>query len=57
LSAAFIVLVALSDEFHQSFEVSRTASFLDVCIDSGGGFAAVCVSTIRQYRRGQRIAG
>jgi len=51
LSAVFIVLFAVSDEFHQSFVASRTASFLDVGIDTGGGLIAVCVSMLRQYRK------
>ena len=51
LSAVFIILFAASDEFHQSFVASRTASFLDVGIDTAGGLLAVCVSMMRQYRR------
>jgi VanZ family protein len=53
LSAIFIVLLAGSDEFHQSFVASRTASMLDVGIDTGGGILAVCVSMLRRYRRGR----
>ncbi len=50
-SVVLIVLLAASDEFHQSFVVTRTASVLDVCIDTGGGLLAVCVSMLRQYRK------
>lgn len=32
-----VVLYAVSDEFHQSFIASRTASLADVGIDSAGG--------------------
>ncbi|MGD0277130.1 MAG: VanZ family protein [Syntrophales bacterium] len=32
-----VVLYAASDEFHQSFVASRTASIIDVGIDSAGG--------------------
>jgi VanZ family protein len=50
-SAVFVVLFAASDEYHQSFVASRTASVLDVCIDSGGGLIAICYSMLRQYRK------
>ncbi|MCX6143800.1 MAG: VanZ family protein [Ignavibacteriales bacterium] len=53
LSVVFIVLFAVSDEYHQSFVASRTASVLDVCIDAGGGLIAICVSMLRQYRKGR----
>lgn len=53
LSAVFIVLFAVGDEFHQSYVASRTASLLDVGIDTGGGLIAVCVSMLRHYRRGR----
>jgi VanZ family protein len=52
-SAVFIFLFAASDEYHQSFVASRTASLLDVGIDTGGGILAICVSMLRQYRRGR----
>ena len=50
-SAVFIVLFAASDEYHQSFVASRTASVLDVCIDTGGGLIAICYSMLQQYRK------
>jgi VanZ family protein len=53
LSIVFIVLFAASDEYHQSFVASRTASFLDVCIDTGGGLLAICYNMLRQYRKGR----
>jgi VanZ family protein len=51
LSLVFIVLFAVSDEFHQSFVASRTASILDVGVDMAGGLLAICVSILRQYRK------
>jgi len=53
LSIVFIVLFAASDEYHQSFVASRTASILDVGIDTGGGVLAIFYSMLRQYRRGR----
>jgi VanZ family protein len=49
---AFSSLVAAAlfagvDEFHQSFVSSRTASFIDVGIDTLGGFLAQCVVLVR----------
>jgi len=52
-SFVFILLFAASDEYHQSFVASRTASFLDVGIDAGGGLVAICVSMLRQDRNGR----
>ena len=37
-----IVLLAAGDEFHQSFVGTRTASIMDVGIDTLGGFLAQC---------------
>jgi VanZ family protein len=39
-----LALLAASDEFHQSLTAERTASIVDVGIDSFGGFLAMCVS-------------
>lgn len=44
-STAFIVLVALSDEVHQSFTTSRTASIVDVGYDCLGGVWALWIIT------------
>jgi VanZ family protein len=41
ISAVFVLTVALTDEFHQSFVPSRTSSLLDVGYDFIGGIAAV----------------
>ncbi len=40
LRVACTLLVAMSDEYHQSFLPSRTSSPVDVCIDLGGAIAA-----------------
>jgi VanZ family protein len=50
-----LVLYAASDEFHQSFVSTRTASLHDVGIDMLGGIVALGLSALlhlsRQYRR------
>ncbi len=42
----WVVLYALSDEFHQSFVATRTASIVDVSIDSAGGVLSQFVITL-----------
>lgn len=39
----FITLYALSDEFHQYFIPGRTASIIDVLIDSVGGLVGIII--------------
>jgi VanZ family protein len=51
LSLGLIVAYSLSDEFHQSFIPSRTASIYDSMIDSCGGLAALTVIWLFQKRR------
>ena len=41
LTFAFVFVYALSDEFHQTFVPSRTASFGDVMIDVVGGIGGI----------------
>ena len=53
LSLALIIGYSLSDEFHQSFIPSRTASIYDSMIDSCGGLAALTVIWLLQTRREQ----
>lgn len=51
---AFIVVVlcAVSDELHQSFDPAREASYVDVGIDTAGGLLAQLVSVLRHcYRK------
>jgi VanZ family protein len=43
LAVSGIVLWALGDEFHQSFVATRTASLMDVAIDTAGGMLALVV--------------
>ena len=50
LSLLLVVAYALSDEFHQSFVPSRTASIYDSLIDSLGGLTALALLAVR-YRR------
>jgi VanZ family protein len=40
-TAIIIFLYAISDELHQAFVPSRTASFADVLLDSFGGLSAI----------------
>lgn len=49
-----VVLWAVSDEFHQSFVPSRTASVIDVGIDTAGGILGQFVNGLWQhYKRNQ----
>jgi VanZ family protein len=50
-SVLVVVLYAASDEFHQSFVSVRTASIVDVGIDSLGGVLAQGASVIWRRRR------
>ena len=47
VSLLFIVIYALSDEYHQSFVPSRTASIYDSMIDSAGGLTALVWRRVR----------
>jgi VanZ family protein len=49
-SAIIVVLYAFSDELHQSFVCVRTASVIDVGIDTMGGIFAQAVSVVWHYR-------
>jgi VanZ family protein len=51
ISLVLIIVYALSDEFHQSFVPSRTASIYDSMIDSAGGLFALFV--FRRVRKKQ----
>jgi VanZ family protein len=51
VSLSFVAVYALSDEFHQSFVSSRTASIYDCMIDTAGGFAALTVIRMRKKGR------
>ena len=41
IALLLVVVVAATDEFHQSFEISRTGSTVDVLLDISGGLAMV----------------
>jgi VanZ family protein len=55
--AALLLVVAysLSDEFHQSFYPSRTASIYDSMIDSFGGFLGLVILSIRRRRSSNTV--
>ncbi|HEV7373246.1 MAG TPA: VanZ family protein [Pyrinomonadaceae bacterium] len=60
ISLALVVLYALSDEYHQSFVASRTASIYDSLIDMSGGLTALLLYALRRRRietRRRRDAG
>lgn len=45
-----VVLYALSDEFHQAFVATRTASIFDVSIDLAGGFLSQIAMILWNFR-------
>lgn len=47
----FIILYAISDEYHQSFVPGREASFRDVCIDTLGGISGVLAVKMTTHTR------
>jgi VanZ family protein len=51
VSLLFVVAYSLSDEFHQSFVPSRTASIYDCMIDSVGGLLALVLLAVRKTYR------
>jgi VanZ family protein len=50
VSLLLVVGYSLSDEFHQSFVPSRTASIYDSMIDSAGGLFALTIIWFRRQR-------
>jgi len=50
ISLLLVVAYSLSDEFHQSFVPSRTASIYDCMIDSVGGLTALVLLVVRMRR-------
>ncbi len=50
VSLTVVALYALSDEFHQSFVSTRTASIYDCLIDTAGGLAALLLTHVRSRR-------
>jgi VanZ family protein len=56
ISLALVVLYALSDEYHQSYVASRTASIYDSFIDMSGGLTALLLYALR-WKRKEMING
>lgn len=55
-SLSLVVVYSLSDEFHQSFYPSRTASIYDCMIDSFGGLTALVLLAFRnRSKKGQDL--
>jgi VanZ family protein len=54
VSLVLIALYALSDEYHQSFISTRTASIYDSLIDTAGGLTALIVVWLFERRRSAR---
>lgn len=50
LSLAITVIYAISDEWHQSFVPSRSASVIDVLIDTIGGLCGIWSFKLRKSR-------
>lgn len=55
ISLLLIALYSLSDEFHQSFEPTRTASIYDSMIDCAGGFTALVLYWLLRKRGGSNM--
>ena len=56
VSLMLVALYALSDEFHQSFVSSRTASIYDCLIDTAGGLVALLFVRARSRVRSPRVS-
>jgi len=53
LAAMVVLFYAATDEFHQSFVPTRTASGVDVSIDTIGGILAQCACALYHHHRKQ----
>jgi VanZ family protein len=51
ISLLLVIVYSLSDEFHQTFVPSRTASIYDSMIDSAGGLAALALTAVRSRNK------
>ena len=56
ISLLLVTLYSLSDEYHQTFIPSRTASIFDSLIDTVGGLAALLFMAARSRSRGRMTA-
>lgn len=56
LAIGLTVLTAILDEWHQSFDLTRTSSLGDVGLDAAGGFLALAIALLlfRMWRRSPR---
>jgi len=52
-SLIVIVIIAASDEYHQTFVIARTASLVDIGIDVMGGVLSQCFSILMCQRSRQ----
>jgi len=50
-SLALVALVALLDEYNQSFNVARTGTIWDSMIDIAGGVTALAIFSLWRFRR------
>lgn len=57
LTLLLAIAYALSDEFHQSFVPSRTASIYDCMIDTAGAFIALLVVRLKTPKSGKLRVG
>ena len=55
ISLCLVVLYALSDEYHQSFVASRTASIYDSLIDMSGGLTALLLYALWRRRKARKM--
>ena len=55
IAILLVAAVAVTDEFNQSFEASRTGSVYDVLLDILGGAVAVMVIYLIERRRQARV--
>lgn len=55
VSLLLVIFYSLTDEFHQSFYPSRTASIYDCMIDSAGGLIALTILWWRGFRKEQPL--
>ncbi len=56
VSLTLVIVYSLSDEFHQSFVPTRTASIYDSMIDTFGGLTMLVLLAIRQRVRSPRVS-
>jgi VanZ family protein len=55
ISLLLLAVVAATDEYHQSFEPSRTAAMMDVLIDMSGGLVALTILALWRLGRRQHM--